>query len=52
MELKSLPKLISNPDLVERFRKNAPLNGIDMPNLYAGSAKGYTDYPFLSDSAS
>ena len=44
-------KFISNPDLVERFRKGAALNEIDMPNLYAGGAKGYTDYPFLSDAA-
>ena len=38
---------ISNPDLVERFRMNAPLNAIDTATLYGGGAKGYTDYPTL-----
>jgi N-ethylmaleimide reductase len=38
---------ISNPDLVERFKQNAPLNEIDQSTLYGGDAKGYTDYPTL-----
>lgn len=38
---------IANPDLVERFRLNAPLNEIDTKTLYGGSARGYTDYPML-----
>ncbi|OEH47456.1 N-ethylmaleimide reductase [Legionella parisiensis] len=38
---------ISNPDLVVRFRNNAPLNELDRATLYGGGAKGYTDYPFL-----
>jgi N-ethylmaleimide reductase len=38
---------ISNPDLVTRFKKNAPLNKIDKDTLYGGGAKGYTDYPSL-----
>ena len=38
---------IANPDLVERFRRNAPLNPLDQLTLYGGGAKGYTDYPFL-----
>ena len=38
---------ISNPDLVERLRANAPLAEIDKPTLYGGGAKGYTDYPTL-----
>ncbi len=38
---------ISNPDLVERFRKDAPLNEADSSSFYGGSDKGYTDYPTL-----
>ncbi|KTC78859.1 NADH-dependent flavin oxidoreductase, Oye family [Legionella cherrii] len=38
---------ISNPDLVARFKRNAPLNELDRTTLYGGSGKGYTDYPFL-----
>lgn len=38
---------ISNPDLVERYRRNAPLNAYDVATFYGGSALGYTDYPFL-----
>jgi N-ethylmaleimide reductase len=38
---------ISNPDLVERFRVDAPLNAVDTATLYGGGAEGYTDYPTL-----
>lgn len=38
---------IANPDLVERFRRGAPLNEVDFGTLYVGGAKGYTDYPQL-----
>lgn len=38
---------ISNPDLVERFRQDAPLNEADSKSFYGGSEKGYTDYPTL-----
>jgi N-ethylmaleimide reductase len=38
---------LANPDLPERFRKNAPLNEPDVSTFYIGSAKGYTDYPTL-----
>ncbi len=38
---------ISNPDLVDRLRKSAPLNELDKATLYGGGAKGYTDYPTL-----
>ena len=40
--------LLANPDLVERFRRGAPLNQPDYEKLYVGEEKGYTDYPFLS----
>jgi len=38
---------ISNPDLVERLEKNAPLNDPDKATFYGGGAAGYTDYPRL-----
>lgn len=38
---------ISNPDLVERFKTDAPLNEFDRETLYTPGAKGYTDYPTL-----
>ena len=38
---------ISNPDLSERFRVNAPLAEGDRATFYGGDAKGYTDYPSL-----
>jgi N-ethylmaleimide reductase len=41
---------IANPDLVERFRANAPLNQPDKSTFFGGSAKGYTDYPTLAAS--
>lgn len=40
---------LANPDLVERLRTGAPLNEPDGDTFYAGGAKGYTDYPFLTD---
>jgi N-ethylmaleimide reductase len=42
---------IANPDLVERLKKNAPLNELDRETLYGGDASGYTDYPFLSETS-
>ena len=40
--------LLANPDLVERFRRGAPLNQPDYDRLYVGEEKGYTDYPALT----
>ncbi len=40
--------LLANPDLVERFRRGAPLNAPDIETFYRGEEKGYTDYPFLA----
>ncbi len=40
---------IANPDLVERFKLNAPLNEPDVATFYGGNEKGYTDYPALAD---
>ena len=44
-------QFIANPDLVERFAKNAPLNRYDRETFYGGTEKGYTDYPFLAQEA-
>lgn len=38
---------IANPDLVERFKIEAPLNEGDPSTYYGIDAKGYTDYPTL-----
>jgi N-ethylmaleimide reductase len=38
---------IANPDLVERFRTDAPLNTADQGTFYGGDEKGYTDYATL-----
>lgn len=42
---------IANPDLVERYATNAPLNTPDQNTFYGGSEKGYIDYPALQPSA-
>jgi N-ethylmaleimide reductase len=42
---------IANPDLVERFRLNAPLNEPDKATFYGGDARGYIDYPALERAA-
>jgi N-ethylmaleimide reductase len=39
---------IANPDLVERYKTDAPLNEADANSFYGGAEKGYTDYPFLN----
>ena len=36
---------ISNPDLVARFRRNAPLAKPDRATFYTGEERGYVDYP-------
>lgn len=38
---------IANPDLVERYKINAPLNNADSSTFYGGSGQGYIDYPTL-----
>lgn len=39
---------IANPDLVDRFREDAPLNEPDFATFYQGGEKGYLDYPVLA----
>jgi len=41
---------IANPDLVERFRLDAPLAAADPATFYGGDHRGYTDYPALGGS--
>jgi len=40
---------LANPDLPERFRRDAPLNHEDVMTFYTGEEKGYTDYPSLEN---
>jgi N-ethylmaleimide reductase len=39
---------LANPDLPERWKKNAPLNVPDPNTFYSADEKGYTDYPTLT----
>ena len=39
---------LANPDLVERLRRGAPLNGPDFATFYTPGEAGYTDYPVLT----
>ena len=36
---------LANPDLPERFKRNAPLNQPDQSTFYTPGEKGYIDYP-------
>jgi N-ethylmaleimide reductase len=36
---------LANPDLVERLRRDLPLNSPDFSTFYTPGPKGYTDYP-------
>jgi N-ethylmaleimide reductase len=38
---------IANPDLVERYAQDAPLNVANPGTFYGGREQGYTDYPSL-----
>jgi N-ethylmaleimide reductase len=40
---------VANPDLVERLRRDAPLNEVDWDHTFGGDAHGYTDYPALTE---
>jgi N-ethylmaleimide reductase len=39
---------LANPDLPRRLQLGAPLNKPDQQTFYGGDARGYTDYPSLS----
>jgi N-ethylmaleimide reductase len=40
-------KFLANPDLPERFRRDAELNAADKSTFYTPGERGYTDYPTL-----
>ncbi|MFG0307170.1 MAG: alkene reductase [Phycisphaerales bacterium JB040] len=42
---------ISNPDLAARVRQGGPYNEWDDSTFYAGTERGYTDYPALAEAA-
>jgi N-ethylmaleimide reductase len=42
-------KLLANPDLPERFRRNASLNEPDQSTFYVPGEHGYTDYPIIEE---
>ncbi len=42
-------KFLANPDLPERFKRNAALNQPDFATFYSGEEKGYIDYPTLQE---
>ncbi len=42
---------IANPDLVERIKRNCPLNVFDRSTFYGGAEHGYTDYQTLREVA-
>lgn len=44
-------KFIANPDLVERLRRDAPLNQDNPKTWYTKGPEGYTDYPALETEA-
>ena len=39
---------IANPDLPDRFRRDASLNKLDPSTFYGVGPKGHTDYPRLA----
>lgn len=40
---------IANPDLLQRFEKNAELNKTDRATIFGGGGLGYIDYPLLNE---
>lgn len=43
---------IANPDIVERWKRDLPLNEYDRSTFYTEGPEGYTDYPFFGDGTS
>ena len=40
---------LANPDLLTRWKLDAPLNAYDRGTFYTPTSEGYIDYPFLLD---
>jgi hypothetical protein len=43
-----LGRITLDRDLVDRLRRDAPLNEADHATFYGGGAQGYTDYSVLN----
>ncbi|MEL7006405.1 MAG: alkene reductase, partial [Bacteroidota bacterium] len=43
---------VSNPDLVERYKTDAPIAEFNASLFYTPGEEGYTDYPTLQDATS
>lgn len=43
--------VLANPDFVDRLKTNAPMNDADRNTFFGGTARGYIDYPALSEAA-
>lgn len=43
--------ILANPDFITRLKNRAPMNDADRSTYFGGTARGYTDYPVLSDAA-
>jgi N-ethylmaleimide reductase len=43
--------VIANPDLVQRWAEQAPVNEPDPSSFYTPGARGYTDYPPLAEAS-
>ena len=43
--------ILANPDFITRLKNRAPMNDADRSTYFGGTARGYTDYPALSDAA-
>ncbi|SFS13530.1 2,4-dienoyl-CoA reductase [Dyella sp. OK004] len=41
--------ILANPDFVARLKANAPMNQADRTTFFGGTARGYVDYPALSE---
>ena len=42
---------IANPDLVQRFKDDAPLTEVDWETVYGSTPRGYLDYPTYQPSS-
>lgn len=41
--------ILANPDFIARLKANAPMNDADRGTFFGGHARGYIDYPILSE---
>nr|WP_087573566.1 alkene reductase [Sphingomonas sp. CDS-1] len=43
--------ILANPDFIDRLKQGAPMNEPHKESYYGGGARGYTDYPLMSEAA-